>query len=351
MKELSIAATLAVTVLLCMTLRVSPAAQSPAEPGDYLQRTEVREFLDQLSRDSGLDRNRLGGIIARAHRQQSVLDAISKPAEGTLTWAQYRPIFLKQDRIERGREFMNEHADLLARATRTFGIPASIITAIIGVETFYGRITGKHDVLDSLATLAFDYPPRASFFRQELGEFLVLSDTEGWDPHARQGSYAGAMGVPQFIASSYRQYAVDFDGDGHRDLFNSMADVIGSVANYFAVHGWVQDAPIADRWSFDGDIPDAVRALVREPLQPAVAGETLARLGFDSDNLAAGTRERHLLSLMIFDGADGEEAWVGYRNFYVITRYNHSRLYALAVLQLAQSIDSSTQRTVGQADG
>ncbi len=326
------------------TANADPAAEAATPAENYLQRADVREFLDQLSLDSGLDRNALAGILARAQRQQSIIDAISTPAERTLNWAQYRPIFLKQKRIDQGREFMREHAELLERATATYGVPANIITAIIGVETFYGRITGSHDVLDSLATLAFDYPPRSTFFRSELAEFLTLSAAEGWDPHERQGSYAGAMGVPQFISSSYRAYAVDFDGDGKRDLFDSMADVIGSVANYFAVHGWKQGAPVAERWSFpDGNIPAEVRSLVRSSLTPVIAGDTVAALGFAGSSLAAGTRGKEHLSVMVLEGAEGEEAWVAYRNFYVITRYNHSRLYAMAVLQLAQSIHSTPE--------
>lgn len=324
---------------------VDAGAESNVAPAEhYLHRADVREFLDELSVDSGLDRNQLAGILSRATRQQSVIDAISRPAEHTLNWAQYRPIFLKQKRIDQGREFMRDHAELLERATRTYGVPASIITAIIGVETFYGRITGSHDVLDSLTTLAFDYPPRATFFRSELAEFLTLSAAEGWDPHERQGSYAGAMGVPQFISSSYREYAVDFDGDGKRDLFSSMADVIGSVANYFAVHGWVQGAPVAERWSFPGGaIPESVRSLVQSSLAPEVRAATVADLGFDAPGLAAGAADDALLSVMVLEGADGDEAWVAYRNFYVITRYNHSRLYAMAVLQLAQSIQSTPE--------
>jgi membrane-bound lytic murein transglycosylase B len=154
------------------------------------------------------------------------------------------------------------------------------------------------------------------------------------------------MGMPQFIASSYRQYAVDFDGDGKRDLFNSVADVIGSVANYLAVHGWVPDAPIAERWPLQDSIPASVRALERTSLQPAIGGQTVAELGYRSDSLAAGTRDRHLLSVMLLAGAAGDEVWVGYRNFYVITRYNHSSLYALAVQQLAQSIDGGPDATL-----
>ncbi|WP_157735906.1 lytic murein transglycosylase B [Granulosicoccus antarcticus] len=354
MIKLSILAVLATVLLSPMTSAslLADSTQTPTEvpdgnpPGKFLQRTDVRDFLDELSQSSGLDRNRLAGIMSRATYQQAVIDAISRPAERTLTWAQYRPIFLKQKRIDQGQEFMSEHAELLERARQTYGVPPAIITAIIGVETFYGRITGKYDVLDSLSTLGFDYPPRAEFFRKELGEFLILAENEGWDVHQRQGSYAGAMGVPQFISSSYQQYAVDFDNDGKRDLFNSIADVIGSVANYFSIHGWVEGAPVADRWEFDGAIPDAVSTLVQSSLSPAVTAQGVSALGFRSDKLQAGTADERLLSVMVLDGADGEEAWVGYQNFYVITRYNHSRLYAMAVLQLAQNIDS----TLAQSD-
>ncbi len=347
MMKLSIHALMAVVLLSPMTSAslFADSAAAPVAlpeektPSSFLHRAEVRTFLDELSQDSGLDRNRLAGIMSRATRQQAVIDAISRPAEATLTWGQYRPIFLQQKRIDQGQEFLIEHAELLERARQVYGIPPSIITAIIGVETYYGRITGNYDVLDSLSTLAFDYPPRATFFRKELGEYLKLSEAEGWNVHQRKGSYAGAMGVPQFISSSYQQYAVDFDGDGKRDLFNSMADVIGSVANYLSIHGWVDGAPVADRWEFDGTIPDAVQALVQSSLSPVVAAQSVTALGFASDNLQSGTADERLLSVMVLDGAEGEEAWVGYQNFYVITRYNHSRLYAMAVLQLAQSID------------
>ncbi|NND91031.1 MAG: lytic murein transglycosylase B [Granulosicoccus sp.] len=345
MKKFPVHAALAV-ILLWPVISTAGTPSETAVAGDsgsgtadnYLHREDVRLFLDELSSDSGIDRIRLAGIVARAQRQSSVLEAISRPAERTLTWREYRPIFLGQERVQQGREFLQEHADLLARANATYAVPPSIIAAIIGVETFYGRITGKHQVLDSLVTLAFDYPPRSAFFRQELREFLMLSEAEGWNAHERFGSYAGAMGTPQFISSSYRQYAVDFDGDGTRDLFNSMADVIGSVANYLAVHGWVAGAPVADPWPVGNVVPDEVQALLRRSLTPTVSGDTVRALGFTSENFALGTADRHLLSVMVLAGAEGDEVWVGYRNFYVISRYNRSQLYVMAVLQLAQSI-------------
>lgn len=336
MMSLPLYVSLTAALLLTGTLAMADTTSE-----SYLGRATVRAFVDELSRESGIDRNRLAGIMSRATRQQDVLDAIARPAEATLTWGSYRPIFLKPERIEQGRSFMAEHAATLQRATETYGVPASIITAIIGVETFYGRITGKYAVLDSLSTLAFDYPPRAGFFRQELAAFLRLSEAEGWDVHERKGSYAGAMGVPQFISSSYREYAVDFDGDGRRDLFTSMDDVIGSVANYLDVHGWVSGGPVAERWEWPDAIPDPVRDLKQSSLEPAIKAEAVQALGFRSSRLADGTAGNRLLSVMILDGSEGEEAWVGYRNFYVITRYNRSSLYAMAVWQLALSIDPS----------
>lgn len=305
----------------------------------FVDRQDVRDYISTLSAEHNLDEERITQLFSGLTSQQSILDAISRPAERRLSWREYRPIFIKQKRIDLGRQFVNEHSALLARASETYGVPVNVIAAIIGVETFYGRITGKYGVVESLATLAFDYPPRAKFFRSELSEFLVLSEAEGWDAGSVKGSYAGAMGLPQFISSSYRQYAVDFDGDGKRDLFGSSADGIGSVANYLARHGWVKDAPIAAQWPQPSEVPLQIRSLVSESLKPAVSADTVKKLGFMSPTLEPGTATNHLLSVMVLKGAEAEEVWVGYRNFYAITRYNHSRLYAMAVYQLANELN------------
>lgn len=305
----------------------------------FLQRESVRSYITDFSKEHGINANRLSGMFVRLSSQQSILDAISRPAERTLTWREYRPIFLTQKRTDDGRAFFAEHSELLNRAEAEFGVPAEIITAIIGVETSYGRITGSYKVLEALATLSFDYPPRAEFFRSEMEEFILLSELEGWDTVNVKGSYAGAMGMPQFISSSYREYAIDFDNDGTRDLFNSDADIIGSVANYLARHGWVKSAPIAERWQLaDSALDDEVRDLVRNSLKPAIAADSVRALGFDTPALKHATDPNKLLSVMTLQGADTEEIWVGYPNFYAITRYNHSRLYAMAVFQLAQTI-------------
>lgn len=319
---------LIVVGLLCITLGSSLVQASETA---LLNRSDVRDYIEQISQEHNLDANHLANLFAEVESNQTVLDAISRPAEKVLTWAQYRPIFLKQKRIEEGHNFMEEHKVLLATAESRFGVPASIIAAIIGVETFYGKITGKHGVLESVATLAFDYPPRSKFFTSELTEFLVLSQAEQWDSLAVKGSYAGAMGWPQFISSSYRHYAIDFDEDGQRDLFNSIPDVIGSVANYLSVHGWKRGQPIVEALDVKAADSAELKKLQRKSLKPVIAPKTLANLGYE----VSGDKP---VSVMNLQGKGGEEAWVGYTNFYVITRYNHSALYALAVYQLSEKL-------------
>ncbi|MEE9319438.1 MAG: lytic murein transglycosylase B [Granulosicoccus sp.] len=325
-------------ILAVLFLFISDAG---ADNTALLKRDVVRAYIRQVSTEHNLDQNRIAGLFARLETQSDIIEAISSPAEFTLTWGQYRPIFIKPTRIEAGRDFLGEHQALLEQAEASYGVPATIIAAIIGVETFYGRITGKHSVLESLATLAFDYPPRADFFRSELTEFLVLSEAEGWDASSVKGSYAGAMGMPQFISSSYRQYAIDFDDDGKRDLFDSPADVIGSVANYLARHGWQRDMPVVERWLNAADKQQVLANLTRQRLMPVIAADTLRDAGFDTDDLTRGTAEGARASVMLLEGSDGMEGWVGYNNFYVITRYNHSQLYAMAVFQLAETLAAS----------
>ena len=228
--------------------------------------------------------------------------------------------------------FWQEHADTLQHAHEVFGVPQEIIVAIIGVETRYGRHTGKYPVLDALSTLAFAYPPRSSFFRKELKEYLLMTREEGLVPGKQLGSYAGAMGMPQFIPSSFRSYAVDFDNDGKRDLWTSPADAIGSVGNYFKRHHWKPGQPIASPVKVHGN---RYQALIDNNLKRRY---TLKELMDNGVILPQGLPTDLQGVLIEFETRNGPEYWVGWHNFYVISRYNHSALYSMAVYQLSQQI-------------
>lgn len=297
----------------------------------YLNQDGVRDFIVEVSAREGFNAAELRGLFEDIESQESALEAIARPAEA-LPWHRYRPIFVTEARVTDGIEFLREHGDLLEQAQARYGVPPEIVTAILGVETYYGRHEGGYPVLDTLATLAFEYPPRASFFRSELEHFLLLAREERVDPRTARGSYAGAMGMPQFISSSYREYAVDFDADGQRDLWGSRADVIGSVAAYLSRHGWQSGEPIAQRLYPDDD---RYRELLGRGRRPAVDAGELRAAGLSLEP-PPGPDER--VALFELDGPDGPEVWAGRRNFYSITRYNHSELYALAVVQLARRI-------------
>lgn len=298
---------------------------------NYAQRSDVQIFINEMVSQYHFNRAQLTQQFSQAKRLDNVLVSIAKPAEKTLTWKQYRPIFLGKNRIRKGREFLIQNHDALERAERKYGVPAEIVAAIIGVETYFGRQTGKYTVFDSLTTLAFDYPPRKKFFRNELKQFLLLSREEHINIKDMTGSYAGALGVPQFISSSYRHYAVDFDGDGVRDLWHSLPDVIGSVAHYFSGHGWRQGKPVVYRVQVDDTsiVPEKNR------LKPYATVKFFRQHGVHVDSSVPDSAMATLLKLQ---GSKGTEYWLGLHNFYVITRYNHSELYAMAVYQLSQKL-------------
>jgi membrane-bound lytic murein transglycosylase B len=297
--------------------------------GDYKNRADVNEFVERMVRQSDYSEQELIDLFSGVKKQSHLFELLDKPAEKELDWHQYRHIFIKDKRIEQGVEFWREHAGLLNEITLKTGVPGEIIVAIIGVETFYGTYKGKDSVFDSLVTLAFDYPKRSAFFSRELEQLLLLTREQNLDPRTLKGSYAGAMGMPQFIASSYRSYAVDFDGDGQANLFDSIPDIFASVANYFVKHGW--------------------RA------NEAVAGPLIALEGNSIEKLSPGVKTSYKWSELVQNGLHSKtdldpetavalvkleqknrpEYWVGFQNFYVITRYNHSELYAMAVYQLS----------------
>ena len=293
--------------------------------------TEIKPFAESLARSTNVDVALIIEILSDARVLDSVIAAISKPAEG-LPWYKYRPIFLSETRIKKGVKFWQKHREVLARAQREFGVDTSVIVAIIGVETLYGERAGRLRIIDSLATLAFRYPKRATFFRRELEQFLILVHEEKLKPLQLKGSYAGAMGIPQFIASSYREYAIDFDGDGTRDLINSPDDAIGSVANYLKRHGWRPGQGVAIPVEVNGL---AYKDLVAKGMKPHMPVADMLRSGVSLGELNAPDEQGALLA---FELVSGQSHWIGLQNFYTITRYNHSQLYAMAVYQLAQKI-------------
>lgn len=324
--------------LLCLLIS-SYCAHAPAAHamGEYLQYEELGALIAQLEKDQVYAPGELTPVFALVTRDEGVLKAIARPAEGTKEWKEYRPLFMSADRVQKGVEFWNQHADTLARAEQTYGVPAEMIVAIIGVETKYGGNKGRNRVIDALTTLALDYPPRAPFFRKELREFLVLSKENGLNPLNTLGSYAGAMGYPQFMPSSWRNLAVDFDGDGKRDLINNPVDAIGSVANYFKANGWktgeavIVPARIIGQ-DYDGIINkdlgtnSTLGEIAKKGLIPRQAGTYLASTPASAIRL---------------QGDNGGEFWLGFTNYYVITKYNRSLLYAMAAWQLSQAVKAA----------
>lgn len=294
-------------------------------------------FVDRMVVEHGFERAEVTAALEAARHDPAIVALISRPAEA-LPWHRYRKIFLTENRIAGGVAYWRANRDALARAEERYGVPARIIVAIIGVETAYGANTGRHRVADALKTLGFGYPKRADFFRSEFEQFLLLAREEGLDPLEPKGSYAGAMGKAQFIPSSYRRLAVDFDGDGRRNLWSSDADAIGSVANYLATHGWRAGEPVAVRASAQ-KVPDAMLAQ-RSGSEPTATLAELEASGIFPRKTADGTINANIISLQ---GEDEQEYWVGFYNFYAITRYNHSTLYAMAVNQLAEAVQHRKQ--------
>jgi membrane-bound lytic murein transglycosylase B len=311
---------------------------------NYRDHAKAQAFIARMVSEHGFDRQSLLALFAQAQKQPTILAAIARPAEKTKSWAEYRPIFLTDSRIANGVTFWQANAKALARAEQVFAVPAEYIVAIIGVETSYGRITGRYRVLDALSTLAFDYPPRSEFFTRELEQYLLLTREHQQDPLAHKGSYAGAMGYGQFMPSSYRHYAVDFSGDNLPDIWHNEADVIGSVAHYFARHGWQKGGHVAVRARAEAPLDTAL--VYNKVAPPARTVAALIQAGLTP---IAEVDPTALALPLKLDGALGQEYWLGFNNFYVITRYNRSHLYAMAVQQLAQKIYRAypTQTTQG----
>jgi membrane-bound lytic murein transglycosylase B len=298
----------------------------------YTEHPLTRDLIDRMVNKYDFERDELEQVFARAERKQSIIDAISRPAEKVKPWKDYRKIFLGEKRIDLGVAFWRRYRDDLNRAEKTFGVDPAVVVAVIGVETYYGRNKGGFRVIDALSTLAFDYPPRSPFFTRELENFLLLAREQSRDPLALTGSYAGAMGYGQFMPSSYRHYAVDFDDDGAVDIWDNPVDAIGSVANYLLRHRWRAGEPVAA----PARLERSKSTLTFNELQWPES--TLAQLG--EQGLLPETKQnpQRVAIPLRLEGKDGDEYWLGFPNFYVITRYNHSHLYAMAVYQLSERI-------------
>jgi membrane-bound lytic murein transglycosylase B len=308
---------------------------SATASASYSERAETQAFIAELAERHAFDPVELDRALSQARHDPTVIRLITPPArKGVRSWQNYRARFLDDTRIDGGTAFWSQYADELERAAREFGVPAEIIVAIIGVETIYGRNTGNFETLSALATLAFDYPPRAELFRRELEALFLLAREQARDPASYSGSFAGALGYPQFLPSSIRAYAVDFDHNGQIDFDNDPVDAIGSVANYLRAHGWQTDAPVAERARLapGADGATLVAAGIEPSLDPAVLDQ-------NGVSTLDGRPAAAIATLVDLETPGAQtEYWLGYRNFYVITRYNRSSFYAMSVFELAEAL-------------
>jgi membrane-bound lytic murein transglycosylase B len=331
--------------LLAITSALLPvSAQTKLPPTGFdTDREDIRAFIDEVSRRNDIDRDALQKLIANAEPQPKIIERMSKPAERVLAWWEYRNRFISEKRIADGVKFWQEHKAVLDRVSAERGVPAEYLVAIMGVETVYGAVTGHDRVLDALATLAFDYPPRATFFRSELEQFVLLTREESIDPLTALGSYAGAMGVPQFMPSSYRRYAVDGDADQKRNLWANIDDVVASIANYFRENGWQTGGPVVTEAYLDPEAPFVIDTRNLE------LNETVQSLNAKGVQVKIGVPAETPVLLISAEQQDGPAYRVGFANFQVITKYNRSVRYAMAVHDLAQAIAERVTATQAAA--
>ncbi len=324
-----------------LSAQAAEATVAPIARVDYSQHPAAAAFIKKMVEQHGFEKKYIVDTLAQAVQQPRILELIAKPAEKAKPWHEYRQIFLTPLRVEGGVEFWQQHQAILAEMEKTYGVPAEIIVAIIGVETRYGTYMGTYRVIDALATLSFDYPPRGEFFSGQLEAFFLMTREQKHDPLTLIGSYAGAMGYGQFIPSSYRSFAVDYDKDGFADIWSNKQDAIASVANYFKAHGWQMGQPVVERASRQASFPEAH---INTGNRPSVLATTLAQQGFAP--LSRKAIEAIPAEALSYEVEQGQEYWLGYNNFYVITRYNRSRMYALAVYLLSQDIAKAYQQSL-----
>ncbi len=310
-------------------------AQQEKVINNFASRVEVQNFMTHMQQKHNFDREQLEIFFKKYDSNKDVLDKISNPAE-KLSWGKYKQLLISKDRINKGKSFLIKHKNILLKAEQQFGVPKEMIAAILGIESFYGEKSGNIPVLQSLATLSFDYPPREKFFKEELEHFLLLIKEEKLDPINTMGSYAGAMSPAQFISSSYRTYAVDFANVGTKDL-NNMHNAIGSIANYLHKHGWNREKLIASSAkviSNNAGYVDYIERNVSSP-KPKYSLQQLKNIGIESKNKLTNDLNKQVALMEFINEKDKKEYWLGFDNFYVITRYNHNAHYAMAVYQLA----------------
>ncbi len=317
--------------LYCFTFLMMLTHSVFAEPA-FSQRKDVQEFINQMVKSYKFNKKQLTNTLNQVQIQPKIIASMERPYEKK-DWDTYKNLFLTNQRIEGGLKFWQENQKTLEKAEKQFQIPAHVIVAIIGVETLYGKHQGNYRVLDALSTLAFNYPKRSAFFKKELREYLIMCRELNTSPKDYLGSYAGAMGKPQFMPSSYRYYAVDFTGNGKKDLINNNADAIGSVANYIHKHGWKMDEGVAQPAKLTGSKFSKIQMNRKKPgytLKQLQAADILPQTAALNMPAKAGVIE--LVT------ANGKEYWLAFHNFYVITRYNTSPQYALAVHLLSQQL-------------
>ena len=298
---------------------------------DYSENDETVKFIDYMAQKHGYEKSYLEAIFQRAKYQERVVRIMNRQPEGTMTWERYRGIMVNESRISAGKEFIKSHKQDLKRAEKIYGVPAEIIASIIGIETRYGRIKGNIRVIDSLSTLAFDYPRRSKFFKVQLEEFLLLSREENFNLEEIEGSIAGAMGYGQFMPDSYRDYAVDFDNDGVRDILNNPIDAIGSVANFLNKKGkWKPNVPIAMRAKAISKVKE-----ITSSFKPYMTEIELKEFGLEATEIIPSNLKFVPILLNL---EDGYEYWLGFDNYQSISRYNRSKLYVMAVFEFSNSL-------------
>jgi len=327
---------LLVSLALALWCMIAAKAQTATEEPSKL-RPEIEKFIAYMAQMHGFSTRDLRVLFSKVQPNQDVTRAMAAPSTAK-PWYEFKPLFVDQARIAGGVKFWNDNGEVLAQARSEFGVPEAIIVALIGIETRYGRNTGGFRVMDTLTTLAFDWPSRRDFFRHELEQFLLLAREQGWDPLAIKGSFAGALGMPQFMPGSYRRYAIDYNKDGQIDLWRNAADVIGSVASYLKEYGWKDGEPVVAPARVDATDP---QALLDQGLKPSLTLDEWRTRGADSTLVLPDSLVACVFSI---DLAGGPEFWFGFDNFYALLQYNRSRNYAMAIVELAREITLERER-------